>query len=54
MNSTHAAWINLAAGVVAALLPVISSTPGVPAYAVAVALGVNAALHALLPDAPKN
>ena len=51
-NSTHAAWLNAAAAILAAVLPIISTVPGVPAAAVAAALAVNAALHAILPDAP--
>lgn len=54
MNSTQAAWLNGAAGLVAALLPALTAIPGIPSLAVAVALGVNAALHALLPDGPRG
>lgn len=53
LNSTHAAWLNTAAAIIALALPVVTSTPGIPAIVVALVLGINAALHALLPDAPK-
>lgn len=53
MNSTHASWLNALAAGVALLLPVLTTLPGAPAYVAAIALGVNAFLHALLPDAPK-
>jgi hypothetical protein len=53
MNSSHAAWLNGAAALVAAIAPIATSIPGAPAYVGAIILGLNAALHALLPDAPK-
>lgn len=54
MNSTHAAYLNTLAALVAALLPVLTTVPGAPAYVGAAALAVNAFLHAILPDAPKG
>lgn len=51
MNSTHAAWLNTAVALAAVILPIVTATPGIPSYAVAIAAAINAALHALLPDA---
>lgn len=53
-NSTHAAWANLALGIILAALPVVTSAPGLPSWLTSGALLVNAALHATLPDAPKG
>lgn len=51
-NSTHAAWLNGVAGVVAAL-SVYGALPGMPTWIAPTILFINAGLHAILPDAPK-
>lgn len=52
MNSSGAAWLNLALAVIAAVLPILTTAPGLPSWVAAAALGANAILHAVLPDAP--
>lgn len=51
MNSTHAAWLNFAAAVAAAILPTLANSP-IPQWVTPLVLGLNVALHAYLPDAP--
>lgn len=53
LNSTHAAWLNLAGAVIAAAGGALAQTPPGASYTLAAGLVVNAVLHILLPDAPK-
>lgn len=53
MNSTHAAWLNTACAMLAVIIPTLASTP-LPSWVTPCVLAVNAALHALLPDAPSG
>lgn len=52
MNSTHAAWVNVALALVSAIAPLAVGVPGTPFWIGAAIAAVNAGLHALLPDAP--